>query len=131
MKRILNIFIISITFFNLYTFIGCNKKVDNITLSVINGETIFYITNISSSKSNVYDLLVEIDKNYENFYFEGNNSEYGFYITSICGIEETISDNKMQFWAFYIDGDYARTGISSQKLYNNINIEFKYEKFDY
>ena len=131
MKKIISVCLMCLILPCVFLFTGCNKEVGNVSLRVTNGEEVFFTNNITTKAESVYKLLVELDEKYDEFYFEGYESQYGFYITSICGIEERKIDGGLQFWAFYVDGEYASVGISSQKLYSGIEIEFRYETFEF
>lgn len=42
----------------------------------------------------------------------GEDSEFGLYVTTVNGI--TLDwDKDQMYWAFYIDGEYAQTGVDS------------------
>jgi len=45
----------------------------------------------------------------------GDDSEYGLYITSVNGITADW-DKEQTYWAFYIDGEYATTGVDSTEI---------------
>lgn len=43
---------------------------------------------------------------------EGDNSEYGLYVKKVCG-EEHDYNTDGSYWSFYINGEYAMTGVDS------------------
>lgn len=45
----------------------------------------------------------------------GDVGEYGLYVTSVNGITADW-DADQTYWAFYIDGDYAMTGVDSTEI---------------
>lgn len=46
---------------------------------------------------------------------DGEDSEYGLYVTTVNGI--TLDwDKDQKYWAFYIDGEYAMTGVDSTEI---------------
>ena len=46
---------------------------------------------------------------------EGHEASYGLYIDSVNGIAADW-DNDQTYWAFYINGEYATTGISDTPI---------------
>jgi len=57
---------------------------------------------------------------------EGEIGEYGLYITSVNGISlDWEKDGK--YWAFYIDGQYASTGVDSTEITEGAVYSFKPE----
>lgn len=66
-------------------------------------ETSFAIT---TDKATVGEALLE------EGLIEGEDSEFGLYITTVNGV--TLDwDKDQKYWAFYIDGEYAQTGVDS------------------
>lgn len=59
----------------------------------------------------------------ENGGVVAENSQYGAYVTSICGYEQDYS--KELYWSFYINGEYAMEGISSYSPQNGDVILFE------
>ena len=45
----------------------------------------------------------------------GDESDYGLYVTSVNGITADW-DAEKSYWAFYIDGEYAQTGVDSTEI---------------
>ena len=45
----------------------------------------------------------------------GDESEYGLYVTSVNGITADW-DTEKAYWAFYIDGEYAQTGVDATEI---------------
>jgi len=46
---------------------------------------------------------------------EGHETEYGLYIDTVNGITADW-DKDQTYWAFYIDGEYAMTGIDGTEI---------------
>lgn len=46
---------------------------------------------------------------------EGHETEYGLYIDTVNGITADW-DNDQTYWAFYINGEYATTGIDATEI---------------
>lgn len=56
----------------------------------------------------------------------GDDSEYGLYVKTVNGI--TVDwDVDQKYWAFYIDGEYAMTGVDSTEIKAGSTYTFKVE----
>lgn len=56
----------------------------------------------------------------------GEEGEYGLYVTTVNGI--TLDwDKDGKYWAFYIDGEYAATGVDATELTDGAVYSFKAE----
>ena len=58
---------------------------------------------------------------------EGEESEYGLYVKSVCGITADY-DTDGAYWAFYIDGEYASTGVDSTEIVPGSSYALRVEK---
>ena len=45
----------------------------------------------------------------------GDESDYGLYVTTVNGITADW-DTEKAYWAFYIDGEYAQTGVDTTEI---------------
>ncbi len=57
---------------------------------------------------------------------EGDQSEYGLYVTKVNGIEAKWEVDQT-YWAFYINGEYATTGVDSTNVEDGATYMFKVE----
>lgn len=57
----------------------------------------------------------------------GSEGEYGLYVTSVCGMELVWSEENPHYWAFYIDGEYAQTGVDTTPVAEGSVYLFKAE----
>lgn len=57
----------------------------------------------------------------------GNDGEYGLYVTTVNGITVDY-DTDGKYWAFYVDGEYALTGVDSTPITAGSDYAFKVEK---
>lgn len=57
---------------------------------------------------------------------EGTESEYGLYVTKVNGIE-ALYEVDQTYWAFYINGEYAMTGVDSTDVEDGATYTFKVE----
>lgn len=129
------IFRISISIFVIIFFVGCQKN-DNAqaTPAVSTPGTAMIIVKNNHDASQEY--IVEINENetvqnamqnaqaqglaYSVKYFVG----IGSFITAIDGISQT---NAM-IWIYYVNGEKATQGISTQQIHDGDRIEWKYER---
>lgn len=64
---------------------------------------------IHTDKATVGEALVELGL------IAGEDSEYGLYVKSVNGITVDY-DTDGKYWAFYVDGEYAQTGVDSTEI---------------
>ncbi len=95
------------------------------------GKTFFYfgVTDAEGNKTNfevhtdektVGDALMELEL------LEGEDGPYGLYVKSVDGIAYDY-DKDGKYWAFYINGVYATTGVEATNIVNGATYEFKAE----
>ena len=58
---------------------------------------------------------------------EGAETEYGLYVTSVVGIELIWSEENPVYWAFYVNDEYAQTGVDSTPVEADAVYMFKAE----
>ena len=112
MKRILSALLVLVLLFALT---ACGKKAEApseaVAFTVIvtdleGNETTFEYT---SGAASVGEALVA------EGLVEGHEASYGLYIDAVNGIAADW-DNDQTYWAFYINGEYATTGISDTPI---------------
>ena len=81
-------------------------------------ETTFEYT---SSASNVGEVLVA------EGLVVGHDADYGLYIDSVNGIAADW-DKDQTYWAFYVDGGYAASGVDLTEVTDGSTYSFKVEK---
>ena len=57
----------------------------------------------------------------------GDESEYGLYVKTVNGITADY-DADQTYWAFYVNGEYASTGVDSTNVEAGASYAFKVEK---
>lgn len=57
---------------------------------------------------------------------EGEDSEYGLYVKTVNGVTVDY-DQDGKYWAFYVDGEYAATGVDSTDITAGATYTFKAE----
>ena len=75
---------------------------------------------IETDKATVGDALLEASL------ISGSDSEYGLMVDTVCGEKHDYNEDGT-YWAFYIDGEYAMTGVSSTDVKAGSVYEFKVE----
>lgn len=99
--------------------LGEGKTVINFTVVDKDGnETKF---EIHTDKETVGEALLEHNL------IAGDQSEYGLYVKTVNGITADYDVDKT-YWAFYINGEYAQTGVDSTKVTAGDSYSFKVEK---
>ena len=75
---------------------------------------------IHTDKETVGEALMELEL------IAGEESEYGLYVKTVNGITADY-DKDGVYWAFYINGEYALTGVGSTKITEGESYSFKVE----
>ena len=75
---------------------------------------------IHTDKETVGEALLELGL------IEGEESEYGLYVKTVSGITADY-DTDGTYWAFYINGEYASSGVDSTKITEGESYSFKVE----
>ncbi len=57
---------------------------------------------------------------------DGDDSEYGLYVKTVNGLTVDY-DKDGKYWAFYVDGEYAATGVDSTDITAGSTYTFKVE----
>ena len=63
----------------------------------------------------------------ENDLIAGEDDQYGLYVKSVNGIVADY-DIDQTYWAFYIDGEYAMTGVDSTEITEGAAYKLEYTK---
>ena len=56
----------------------------------------------------------------------GEDSDYGLYVKTVNGVTVDY-DTDGKYWAFYVDGEYAATGVDSTDITAGATYTFKAE----
>ena len=100
------------------TVLGEGAKVFDFTVSDFDGkETAF---EIHTDKETVGEALIELGL------IDGDEGEFGLYVKSVNGISADY-DKDGKYWAFYIDGEYAMTGVELTPIEDGKTYSFKVE----
>ncbi len=57
----------------------------------------------------------------------GEKGAYGLYVKKVCDITLDADKDKM-YWAFYVNGDYATSGVDTTKIEEGFKYSFRAEK---
>lgn len=76
---------------------------------------------IHTDKETVGDALLDLGL------IEGDEGDYGLYVKKVNGITADYDVNKT-YWAFYINGEYAMSGVDKTAVTEGDSYTFKVEK---
>lgn len=100
------------------TELGEGAKTFDFTVSDFDGKKTAFI--IHTDKETVGDALLELGL------IAGDESEFGLYVKTVNGITADF-DKDGKYWAFYIDGEYAMSGVDVTTIENGKTYAFKVE----
>lgn len=83
-----------------------------------NKETCF---EIHSDKKTVGEALLDVNL------ISGDDGEYGLYVKTVNGITADY-DKDQTYWAFYVNDEYATTGVDMTDIVDGESYSFKIEK---
>ena len=92
----------------------------NLTVEVKAGEQLVKFT-IHTDETTVGGALLE------NSLITGDEGEYGLYIKTVNGITADY-DVDQSYWAFYVDGEYATSGVDSTNIAEESVYQLEYTK---
>ena len=101
------------------TVIGEGEK--QFTFTVVDGEGNETVFTVNTDKETVGDALLELEL------IEGEDGDYGLYVKKVNGIVADYDVDKT-YWAFYVNGEYAMSGVDSTNIENGAEYAFKVEK---
>lgn len=76
---------------------------------------------ILTDKETVGEALLDVDL------IAGDESEYGLYVKTVNGVTADYDKDKT-YWAFYVNGEYANTGVDSTPVEDGAVYSFRIEK---
>lgn len=88
------------------TELGEGAKIVRVEVKVENRTVAF---TVKTNKNTVGEALIEHDL------LAGDDSQYGLYIKVVNGITADY-DVDQSYWAFYINGEYAMTGVDTTEI---------------
>ena len=124
-----------------FCFTACGNKVDKEGLwedatylkdtTVGKGDTSFKVEIAIGEQS--ITLTVKTDAEtvgaalLENGIVEGEDGSYGLYIKKVNGVTADYDKDKA-YWAFYIDGEFATSGVDSIEIDTDVTYKLEYAK---
>lgn len=90
------------------------------TFTIVNGDGQETVYQINTDQATVGDALEELGL------IEGEDSEYGLYVKTVDGITVDY-DTDGKYWAFYVDGEYAQSGVDSTEVTAGSEYSFRVE----
>ena len=96
------------------------KGAVSFTFTVVNGEGKEITATINTDKETVGEALTDLGL------VSGEDSEYGLMVDTVNGETWSYAETG-KYWAFYIDGEYANTGVDSTPVTAGSNYTFKVE----
>lgn len=95
-----------------------------VTLTDNNGVDTVYEHNTDA------EYLLEAIREIEGLEIQGEDKEYGFYISTVNGITADYSVDQ-SYWAIYVNGEYGSYGIESQTIEDGGEYALVYERSSY
>ncbi len=90
------------------------------TFSIVDGEGKETTYTIKTDKQIVGDALIELGL------IDGESSDYGLYVKTVNGLTFDYDTHK-KYWAFYVNDDYALSGVDSTEIAEGSKYTFKVE----
>ena len=124
MKKLLALVLVLITLVSL-TACGAPKETAGpevtFTISIVDADGNETTQEITTNKTTVGEALLE------KGIVEGEDGDYGLYIKAVNGIVADYNTTGT-YWAFYIDGAYAMSGVDQTELESGKAYAFRAEK---
>lgn len=73
------------------------------------------------------EYLLEAVREMEGLELQGENGEYGFFITAVNGITADYNVDQ-SYWSIYVNGEYGNYGIESQPIEDGGSYALVYER---
>ena len=100
------------------TELGEGETEFNFTVTDTDGNETKFL--ISTDKATVGEALLELDL------IAGEDGDYGLYVKTVNGITvDYATDGK--YWAFYVNGEYAMSGVDTTEITEGAIYSFKVE----
>ncbi len=100
------------------TEIGEGAKVFPFTAVMSDGSELRY--NVHTDEATVGAALIALEL------ISGDQGDYGLYVKEVCG-ERAVYEENGHYWAFYVDGEYAMSGVDMTDITEGTAYSFKFE----
>ena len=91
------------------------------TFEVVDKDGNMTVFDITTDKATVGEALLE------EGLIKGEDGQYGLYVTEVNGIVADYNIDQT-YWAFYVDGAYASSGVDMTDVVDGATYSFKVEK---
>ena len=91
------------------------------TFKVVDKEGNETVFTVNTDKKIVGEALLDLGL------IEGEDGDYGLYVKKVNGILADY-DVDQTYWAFYVNGEYAMSGVDTTTIENGAEYSFKIEK---
>ena len=114
---------------------GCNdsKTASTPSETPVSAQTVEFTFKVTDADGKETDFAISTDKKtvgealLEKNLIAGDESEYGLYVKTVNGVTLDYDKDGM-YWAFYVNGEYAQTGVDSTEITAGAEYAFKAEK---
>lgn len=114
--------------FGVYKVFGpkISKGSKAVVIEVLNKESDLKTYKIKTDAEYLVDAMNELQDS-QDFSYEGSESDYGLYITSING-QEAVYETDGSYWSIYVNNEYGMYGADQQPVNDGDTYRFAYEK---
>ena len=141
MKQIKSTISVVLAIICLFSLVACGNSVDKTglwekatyTKDTQLGEGTKTVTVQVKAEEQIITFTVKTDKDtvgaalLENNLIAGEQGDYGLYIKVVNGITADYDKDK-SYWAFYVDGEYATSGVDTTKITEGVTYQLAYTK---
>lgn len=106
---------------DIFAFSEIGEGNKSFTFEVHDGEGKISSITVNTNKNTVGEALLEYA------IIGGEQGDYGLYVKTVNGIAADYETDGA-YWAFYINGDYASTGVDLTEINEKDVYSFRYEK---
>ena len=132
---------LTLTLLFIFSLVACNKeeavtglwKDATYTEDTVLGEGAKTVTVEVKAEEKTVTFTIKTDKEtvgaalIEHKLLDGEQDDYGLYVKKVNGITADY-DVDQSYWAFYIDGEYAMTGVDGTPLDESATYQLVYTK---
>lgn len=94
--------------------------------------TFVFVVTFEDKTSKVYEVATDEETVGEALtaleLIDGEVGQFGLTVETVCGVTVDFGADS-SYWAIYVDGDYAMTGIDSIKCTDVKEVELRFERF--
>lgn len=121
-------------------FVGCGEAAETTAETVAQkaekiGEganTFVFVATFEDKTSKVYEVATDEETVGAALtvlgLIDGEVGEFGLTVETVCGVTVDFGADS-SYWAIYVDGDYAMTGIDAIKCTDVKEVELRFERF--